>query len=113
MTAGGGERERRVSQALMERVDGRRTRFDPGEAPPQTAPHNLEAERAVLGAILLEPVRIPRAIELLTPEEFYKEGHRKIYAAMVRLFEQSEPADVLTVAEELKRAGELEERRGR
>ena len=79
------------------------------ELPGKIPPHNLEAERAVLGAILLEPVMIPRAIELLAPDEFYKEGHRKIYAAMVRLFERSEPADVLTVAEELKRAGELDE----
>jgi len=79
------------------------------ELPGKIPPHNLEAERAVLGAVLLEPVMIPRAIELLTPEEFYKEGHRKIYAAMVRLFERSEPADVLTVAEDLKRAGELDE----
>jgi replicative DNA helicase len=79
------------------------------ELPGKIPPHNLEAERAVLGAILLEPAIIPRAIELLTPDEFYKDGHRKIYAAMVRLFERSEPADALTVAEELKRAGELDE----
>jgi replicative DNA helicase len=73
----------------------------PGKIPPQ----NLEAERAVLGAILLEPAILPRAIELLQPDEFYKEGHRKIYAAMLRLFERSEPADVLTVSEELRREG--------
>src|SRR5262249_50070361 len=67
------------------------------------------AERAVLGAILMEPTALPRAIELLAADEFYKDVHRKIYGAMVRLFERSEPADVLTVTEELKRAGELEE----
>ncbi len=79
------------------------------ELPGKIPPHNLEAERAVLGAILLEPQTIPRAIELLTPEEFYKESHRKIFAAITRLFERSEPADLLTVSEELKRAGELDE----
>ncbi len=79
------------------------------ELPGKIPPHNLEAERAVLGAILLEPQIIPRAIELLQAEEFYKDAHRKIYAAMVRLFDRSEPADALTVAEELRRAGELEE----
>ncbi|HEV8309493.1 MAG TPA: replicative DNA helicase [Methylomirabilota bacterium] len=79
------------------------------ELPGKVPPHNLEAERAVLGAILLEPAVLPRAIELLGPDEFYKDGHRKIYAAMVRLFDRSEPADVLTVSEELRRAGELEE----
>jgi len=77
----------------------------PGRIPPQ----NLEAERAVLGAVLLEPAILPRAIELLTPDEFYKDGHRKIYGAMLRLFERSEAADLLTVSEELRRAGELEE----
>ena len=79
------------------------------ELPGKIPPHNLEAERAVLGAVLLEPAMLPRALELLTPDEFYKDGHRKIYAAMQRLFERSEPADVLTVAEELRRAGEFEE----
>ena len=47
-----------------------------GKIPPQS----LEAERAVLGAILLEPNLLPRAVELLKPEEFYKEAHRKIFA---------------------------------
>jgi replicative DNA helicase len=79
------------------------------ELPGKIPPHNLEAERAILGAILLEPQIIPRAIELLTADEFYKDGHRKIYAAMVRLFDKSEPADALTVAEELRRAGELDD----
>jgi replicative DNA helicase len=79
------------------------------ELPGKIPPHNLEAERALLGAILLEPAVLARAIELLAADEFYKDGHRKIYGAMVRLFERSEPADVLTVTEELKRAGELED----
>src|SRR5439155_14369113 len=77
----------------------------PGKVPPQS----LEAERAVLGCILIEPSVLPRAIELVQPEDFYKEGHRKIFGAMLRLFERSEPADTLTVAEELRRAGALEE----
>ncbi|MBI2466787.1 MAG: replicative DNA helicase [Candidatus Rokubacteria bacterium] len=79
------------------------------ELPGKVPPHNLEAERAVLGAILLEPAILPRAIELLVAEEFYKDAHRKIYAAMLALFERSEPADVLTVSEELRRGGHLEE----
>ncbi|HSE94808.1 MAG TPA: replicative DNA helicase, partial [Methylomirabilota bacterium] len=72
-------------------------------------PQNLPAERAVLGAILLEPTILPRAIEVLVPDDFYKEGHRQIYATMLRLFERSEPTDQLTVAEELRRQGVLEE----
>jgi replicative DNA helicase len=79
------------------------------ELPGKIPPHNLEAERAILGNILLEPVIVSRAIEVLQPDEFYKDGHRKIYGAMVRLFERSEPTDVLTVTEELRRSGELDE----
>lgn len=80
-----------------------------GELPGRIPPHNLEAERAVLGAILLEPAMLHRAVELVSADEFYKDGHRKIYAAMLRLFDRSEPADALTVAEELGRTGELDE----
>jgi replicative DNA helicase len=76
-----------------------------GKVPPQS----LEAERAVLGAILLEPALLPRAVELLTPEEFYKEAHRKIFAAMIQLFERGEAPDTIMVAETLRRDGVFEE----
>jgi len=72
-------------------------------------PHTLEAERAVLGAILLEKDSLPRAVEVLKPSDFYKEGHRKIFEAMIALFERSEPVDLLTLREELRRRAELEE----
>ena len=72
-------------------------------------PHSLEAERAVLGAILLERESLPKAIELLKPVDFYKEGHRKIFDVTLALFERNEPVDLLTVSEELKRRAELEE----
>jgi replicative DNA helicase len=76
-----------------------------GKVPPQS----LEAERAVLGAILLEPSLLPRAVELLTPEEFYKEAHRRIFAAMIYLFERGEAPDTIMVAETLRRDGVFEE----
>lgn len=72
-------------------------------------PHSLEAERAVLGAVLLERESLPKAIELLKPADFYKEGHRKIFEATLALFERNEPVDLLTVSEELKRRAELDE----
>ena len=72
-------------------------------------PHSLEAERAVLGAILLEPESLPKAVEILKPADFYKEGHRRIFATMLGLFERSEPVDLLTLSEELRRSGELDE----
>jgi replicative DNA helicase len=72
-------------------------------------PHSLEAERAVLGAILFERESLPRALELLQPSDFYKEGHRTVYATMLELFERSEPIDLTTLTAELSRDGSLEE----
>jgi replicative DNA helicase len=72
-------------------------------------PHSLEAERAVLGALLLETDSLPRAIELLRAEDFYKQGHRLMFGAMVSLFDRNEPVDLLTLSEELRRLGILEE----
>ena len=72
-------------------------------------PHSLEAERAVLGALLLERESLPRAIEVLRASDFYKEGHRQIFSSMVALFERNEPVDLLTLAEELRRRNTLEE----
>jgi hypothetical protein len=59
--------------------------------------------------VLQEPETVVRLLETLAADQFYKDGHRKIYAAMRRLHERGDAADVLTVTEELKRAGELAE----
>ena len=71
-------------------------------------PHSLEAERALLGAILLERESLPKAVELLRASDFYKEGHRKIFDTMLVLFERNEPVDLVTLSEELKRQNDLE-----
>jgi replicative DNA helicase len=72
-------------------------------------PHNLDAERAVLGAILLEGREtLPRVIELLKPSDFYTEAHRVTYQSMLTLFNRSEPVDVLTLTEELRRGDQLQ-----
>jgi len=72
-------------------------------------PHSLEAERAVLGAILLERESLPKAVEILKPADFYKEGHRRIFEAIIALFGRGEPVDLVTLREELRRRSELEE----
>ena len=72
-------------------------------------PHSLEAERAVLGAILLERESLPKAVELLRPSDFYKEGHRKIFDTMIALFERNDPVDLLTLSEELRRRNALDD----
>ena len=59
--------------------------------------------------MLLDRESLPRAVELLKPADFYKEGHRKIFDAMLALFERNEPVDLLTISEELRRRSELDE----
>ncbi|TAL28604.1 MAG: replicative DNA helicase [Nitrospirae bacterium] len=71
-------------------------------------PQNIEAEQSILGAIMLENDAFPKVIESISREDFYKEAHRKIYDAMVELFEKSEPIDLITIAEELKKRNEID-----
>jgi replicative DNA helicase len=78
------------------------------ELPSRIPPHNLDAERAVLGAILLEGREaLPRVVEVLRPPDFYTEAHRAIYYAMQNLFDRGEPVDLLTLQEELRRTDQL------
>ncbi|MEE8199933.1 MAG: replicative DNA helicase [Candidatus Acidoferrales bacterium] len=71
-------------------------------------PHNLEAERSVLGAILLDNQSFHPAIEILGPGDFFLEGHRRLFARMIQLSEDNRAIDLITLHEELERAGELE-----
>ncbi|MFQ5882956.1 MAG: replicative DNA helicase [Candidatus Methylomirabilales bacterium] len=72
-------------------------------------PQAPEAEVAVLGAILLEHEALLKALELLRREYFYREAHRKIFAACQQLFERNEPVDLVTLGNELSRRHELED----
>jgi len=71
-------------------------------------PQNLEAEASVLGGILLENEAINRVLELLIPEDFYRESHRKVFRAMIGLSDRNEPVDLITLSDFLKARGELE-----
>ncbi len=71
-------------------------------------PHNLEAEESVLGALLLERDAIIQVASTLRPEDFYRGTHAAIYRAVLDLYNRREPADIMTVAAELDRRGELE-----
>jgi replicative DNA helicase len=71
-------------------------------------PQNVEAEQSVLGAMLLDRDAARRCLELLREEDFYREAHRRIFQAIVALVDRGEPADVITVGEELRRTGQLE-----
>ena len=68
--------------------------MSPIELPSRIPPHNLDAERAVLGAVLLEGREaLPRVVEVLRPSDFYTEAHRSIYQSMLTLFDHGEPVD--------------------
>ncbi|MFN3535197.1 MAG: replicative DNA helicase, partial [Desulfatiglandales bacterium] len=71
-------------------------------------PHSEEAERAVLGSILLRPESLLEVINLLTPEDFYKEGHSTIYRSMLHIFNKGDPIDVVTLTNHLKEKERLE-----
>jgi replicative DNA helicase len=90
---------------------GGRRGLDGPIAPPQ----NLEAEQSVLGAVLLSDTALPALIidERLHPDDFYREGHARIYQAMLDLHTLGEPVDALTLVEHLKQAGDLDSVGGR
>src|SRR3989338_11563015 len=71
-------------------------------------PQNLEAEQSLLGALLLDKEAVFRVIDLVTPEDFYKDTHRFIYEAMVDLFLKHEPIDVLSISNRLEEKKQLQ-----
>ena len=75
-----------------------------GKLPPQA----IELEEAVLGALMLDNEALSDTIDILKPEYFYKMEHQKIFDAIIILFNESKPVDILTIIEQLKKSGELE-----
>jgi replicative DNA helicase len=71
-------------------------------------PHNLEAERSILGAVLLDNHALNAAVERLRSEDFFLPQHRRIFERMVQLGEKQHAIDTITLMEDLSRAGELE-----
>ncbi len=72
-------------------------------------PQNIEAEAGVLGSLLIDPGAIVQVADFLRPEDFYREAHREIYRAVLDLYETSDPADLITLTDELQRRGKLDE----
>jgi replicative DNA helicase len=71
-------------------------------------PQNLEAEQSVLGGILIENDAINKVLEILTPEDFYRDSHRKIFHALINLSVRDEPADLITLTNELRKMDQLD-----
>ncbi len=75
-----------------------------GKIPPQA----LDLEEVVLGAMMIDKKGVDEVVDLLSPESFYKEAHQHTFAAILILFEKSDPIDLLTVSGQLKKEGKLE-----
>ena len=75
-------------------------------------PHSIEAEQAVLGGLMLDNRRFDEVSEIITADDFYRQGHRLIFGAAERLAAESEPLDVVTLAEFLERAGDIDDAGG-
>ena len=76
-------------------------------ADPRVPPHSEEAEQSVLGALLLDKDAIVQVADFLVAEHFYKQAHATIYEAMLRLYEQRQPIDLVTVTEQLRSKKQL------
>ena len=75
-----------------------------GKLPPQA----LDLEEAVLGALMLEKNALNAVVEFLKPEHFYSEQHKEIYSAIIDLFKSSDPVDMRTVVNQLRKTGKIE-----
>ncbi|MEO8499659.1 MAG: replicative DNA helicase [Vicinamibacteria bacterium] len=80
----------------------------PGTSGERSLPHNADAERTVLGAILVDNQAFNSAAEILTRDDFYRDAHRRIFEAMAMLAEKSEPIDLVTLKNELGRTQSLD-----
>ncbi len=73
------------------------------------APHNLEAEKSVIGSIFMENKILDLLVDLLKPTDFYNKNYEIIYNAMINLYNKKEPIDLLTISEFLKKNKQLEQ----
>jgi replicative DNA helicase len=71
-------------------------------------PQNIEAEQSILGAILIDNEALPKALEIIGHDDFYKQSHRKIFHSMVELFDRNEPIDLITLTDYMKRSDDLD-----
>ena len=72
-------------------------------------PQNIEAESGVLGSIIIDPEAIVQVSDFLHADDFYRDAHRTIYEVILQLYEEHEPADFITICDELERRSQLEE----
>ncbi len=71
-------------------------------------PQNVEAEQSVLGGILIENEAVNKVMEILTADDFYRDAHSRIFNALISLSERDEPADLITLTNELRKIDQLD-----
>jgi len=76
-------------------------------------PQNIEAEQSVLGCVLIDPEAITKIADILKPDDFYKTEHQKIFEAVLNVYEQRQPIDILSVTSRLDEKKQLAEVGGR
>lgn len=74
----------------------------------RASPHNLEAEQAVLGAVMIDHDSLVKIADKITPEDFYADKHKFVYDAMVTLYQKHEPIDIVSLANVLQERGQLD-----
>ncbi|HRR95104.1 MAG TPA: DnaB-like helicase N-terminal domain-containing protein, partial [Candidatus Paceibacterota bacterium] len=72
-------------------------------------PQNIEAEQSVLGCLMIDKEAITKVADFLTPDDFYRSAHQKIYAAVLDLYTKHEPIDIVSVTNRLKEKKQLSE----
>ncbi|WCC45749.1 replicative DNA helicase [Tenacibaculum finnmarkense] len=100
--------ERTQSDRGRKTNNSRTVSLEKGKLPPQA----LELEEAVLGAMMIDKKGIDEVIDILAPESFYDKRHQEVYQAIYTLFQNSEPIDLLSVSNQLKKTGKLAVVRG-
>ncbi len=96
------------SQYQQQRSNAQLSPYESGKIPPQAR----DLEEAILGAFMLEKDALANAVDILKPEVFYVEAHQHIFTAIRKLFDQGQPVDMLTVTEQMRQEGKLEESGG-
>lgn len=86
--------------------------FSGGPARGRVSPHSLDAEYAVLGGVLLDNDSLLQVVEVLIPEDFYRQAHKEIWQAMLSLWDKREPIDVVTLSSYLRETQKLEQTGG-
>ena len=85
------------------------TKPAPQDFPNRLPPQDIDAEESILSAILIDNESLFDVIEILSPDDFYRASHQKIFTAITELFTKSEPIDLVTLANILKKKKHLEE----